>query len=251
MMNTQKTVTAVLLLSLIFTAVSTLEVSLANPLRAHEIDVNSPQNDYVYGVGDVPLRFTTIAHVSSYYSSFSYSLDGQELQVSNGDTTMHNLSVGSHRLAIYGKISSGYSAGTNALLTEVYFSVYFPSNWLSFILALSFFVVVFPLLAFVNRRRLLARLRGKKNALFWFGLLTIILAAMFVIPFGYKMLNFYLFPYDTRGSADMLPTPFVLGGLVVIGIGLLLLTVGTLQIKFPKWEPHHPKKKQEGSMDLL
>lgn len=75
------------------------------------------------------------------------------------------------------------------------------------------------------------RLKGKKNGLFWLGLITVILASFIVAPLGYSMLNRYLFPFYDYLVVRMLSDPFVYGGLVAIGIGILLMALGTVQPK--------------------
>ncbi|MGD6853007.1 MAG: hypothetical protein ACQCN6_13190 [Candidatus Bathyarchaeia archaeon] len=87
----------------------------------------------------------------------------------------------------------------------------------------------------------MARLRAKKNAFFWLGLLMIVLASLFVIPVGYRILSDYLFPYDNRGAIAVNPVTFVFDSLIIIGVGIIFLAVGTINIRLPKWTP--PKEK--------
>jgi magnesium-transporting ATPase (P-type) len=171
------------------------------------------------------------------------------LQATNGDNLLTGLSAGSHKLTIYGKSSSGYFANQNVELEIVYFSINYSSAWVTFALSISVLVAVLSLGLFVNRRRFMAGLRGKKNGFFWIGLVVTILTSLIFVPFAWKMLIFYLFPYDTRGSIDLafFPVLFVLCGLIIVGLGLLLMVVGTKKINFPNWEPPHSAKKQANS----
>ncbi len=243
-MKLQKIFSVIFLAVLLAAAASTFAVSTANPLRPHEINVVSPKNSYIYSTGDVWLQFTPITTSwNSSYSSYSYVLDGNDLQVTDGNTLMTNLPAGSHQLTIYGNRTSGDYANQGAQLEVIYFSVSYSSNWVTFILSFSVVVAVVSLVLFVNRRPVVARLRAKKNGFFWLGLTLIILAALFAVPMGWNMLSNYLFPYDTRGAAEIYLGPFVTWGFVVMGIGVVLMVVGTMQIKFSKWEPLHPKKK--------
>jgi hypothetical protein len=240
-MQTQKMAT-ILLVSLLIVAASNLAVCEANMPRSGWIEVTSPENNYVYPSGDVWLKFAPLNSLDSNFSSFSINLDGQELKIPNEETLLHNVSAGSHKLIIYGNVSSGYFANQIEQLAIVYFNVSYSSNWVIFLLSLSVFVTMLSLVLFVNRRLLVARLRGRKNAFFWLGLLIVILASLFVVPLGYKMLNNYLFPYYDYLLIEY-ADPFVYASLVAMGIGFLFMALGTVQINFPKWEPPHPKKK--------
>jgi hypothetical protein len=233
-MKTQ-TVASTLIVILLIAVCSNLALSSATQPRSDWIEVTSPQNNYVYPSGDVWLNFTSQNSIDVNYSSYSINLDGQMQNIA-GNQTFHilNLSAGSHKLEIYGNISTGYFANQTELLSIVYFSVNYSSNWVTFIMALSIVVVVLSVLLFVKRRQITMRLKGKKNGLFWLGLTLVILASFIVVPLGYSMLNCYLFPFYDYLLVRVLSDPFVYGGLAVIGIGVLLIALGTMQPKNPK-----------------
>lgn len=241
-MQTQK-MAPVLLVSLLIVAASTFAVAWANPLRTPMIKVNSPTNNYVYSIGDVWLQFEPLSGTDLNFTSFSYSLDDQDAQPANGNTLLTNLSAGSHKVTIYGNATNGWNTYDKMYLEVVYFNVNYSEAWVTFTLSFSVFIAVVSLGLFVNRKRLIMRLRGKKNAFFWLGLCGVVFVSLFLVPMGWTELNNYLFPHDTRGAITIYLGPFIAGFLVLLCVGLLLMAIGTMKINFPKWEPPHPKKK--------
>jgi hypothetical protein len=234
-MKTQTAASTVLMVLLI-AIISNLAVCTAIQPQSDWVEVTSPENNYVYPSGDVWLKFTPLDALNVNFSSYSISLDGQQQPIDSTETLLHNVPAGSHKLTIYGNVSTGYFTNQTELLSIVYFSVNYSSNWVAFIMALSIVVVVLSVLLFVKRRQITMRLKGKKNGLFWLGLTLVILASFIVVPLGYSMLNSYLFPFYDFLLVRVLPDPFVFGGLAVIGIGILLMALGTVQPKNPKDE---------------
>lgn len=232
-MKTQKMAT-ILLVSLLIVAASTFAIAWANPLRTPMIKVNSPTNNYFYSTGDVWLQFTNLDRVDYNFSSYSYSLDGGAAQPTDGNTKLTNLSAGSHKLIIYGNGTNSMYPHYGSLLEIVYFNVNYSEAWVTFTLSFSVFIAVVSLGLFVNRKRLMMRLRGKKNAFFWLGLTGVVFVSLFLVPIGWTELNNYLFPHDTRGAITIYLGPFIAGFLVLLCVGVLLMAIGTMKIKFPK-----------------
>ena len=233
-MKTQ-TAASTLIVILLIAAGSNLAVCTAIQPRSDWIEVTSPQNNYVYPSGDVWLNFAPQNSLYVNYSSYSINLDGQMQNIAgNQNFHLQNLSAGSPKLEIYGNISTGYFANQTELLSIVYFNAYYSSNWVTFLMALSIVVAVLSVLLFAKRRQITMRLKGKKNGLFWLGLTIAILASFIVVPLGYSMLNSYLFPFYDYLVVRLLPDPFVYGGLAAIGIGILLMAIGTVQAKNPR-----------------
>jgi hypothetical protein len=229
-MKTQTAVSTLIMILLVAVG-SNLAVCTAIQPRSDWVEVTSPKNNYVYPSGDVWLKFTPQKSLNVNFSSYSINIDGIEQSIDGNETLLPNLSAGSHKLTIYGNVSTGYFANQTELLSIVYFSVNYSSNWVTFLLALSIVVAILSVLLFVNRRQITMRLKGKKNGLFWLGLITVILASFIVVPLGYSMLNSYLFPFYDYLLVRILPDPFVYGGLAAIGIGILLMVLGTAQAK--------------------
>ncbi len=152
----------------------------ANPLIPPLVKVGSPQNFKIYESTDVPLNFTPIANTGITLTSFAYSLDGQEKVEINGSIVLSGLSWGSHSVAIYGNGSYiDNSASYIFTLGKIHFSVVYSTEWL--VVATVFAVVIgFSLfMVFKTRKRLANVLRGKKTAVFWFGLGFLFVAAFF------------------------------------------------------------------------
>jgi hypothetical protein len=239
-MNNQK-IALTLLVTLLIAGASISAVCNATQPFSCWIEVFSPENNYVYPSGDVWLKFGPPKGLDINYSSYSINLDGQNQNIASNTTfLLQNLQAGSHKLTIYGNVSTGYFANQTERLSIVYFNVYYSSNWVTFILSLSIFVALLSVILLTTRRRLTMRLKGKKNGLFWFGLLIVILASMVVIPLGYGMLYDYLFPHYNYLIVRLLPDPFVYGGLAAIGVGFLFMAFGTAQLKPLKRKLTHP-----------
>jgi|GEM_PF-5355137 hypothetical protein len=232
-MKTQ-TAASTLIVVLLIAAAFNLAVCTATQPRSDWIEVTSPENNYVYPSGDVWLKFAPTNGLDVNFSSYSINLDGQQQQIASNETLLRNLPAGSHKLTIYGNVSTGYFTNQTEMLAIVYFNVTYSSNWVTFTLALSVTVALLSAILFVNRRLITARLKGKKNAFFWLGLITVILASFIVVPLGYTMLNSYLFPYYDYLVIRLRPDPFVYGGLAAIGVGILLMVFGTVQLKISR-----------------
>jgi hypothetical protein len=79
-----------------------------------DVSIVSPENK-TYTTNEIPLNFTTSKHASSTY----YSLDGEANVTLSGNTTLTNLTNGTHSLTIYAE-----DTNQNNLVSEtVYFTV--------------------------------------------------------------------------------------------------------------------------------
>jgi hypothetical protein len=201
---------------------------LANPIPPPLIWVNSPQNYKIYSSNEVELNITVIPDTSISLTSFSFSLDGQETQATNGSTTLTNLSYGSHTLEIYGNNTYSYST-----LAIVYFSTVYSTSWVVFTIVLVATVSIVLLLLLKKRRQIVAALKGKKTAGFWTGLVCFVFfAILFFIPAIWIAASDYLFPhYPNSLSTNIYPNSGILIGLIFMCTGLYLMRRGTKKPK--------------------
>lgn len=234
-----QTVASTLIAMLIVVFCSNLAACAATQPRSGWIQVSSPENNYVYSSGDVWLKFTRIKGLDVNFSSYTIILDGQQQQIASNETLLHNLPAGSHKLAIYGNVSTGYFTNQNEMLAIVYFNVNYSSNWVTFTLALSIAIAVISVLLFVNRRLITVRLRGKKTALFRLGIVIVVLASFVVVPLGIEMLNSYLFPHFDYLVIRLPPDMFVYGGLIALCVGIFLTVFGSKPNKKSNLEQSH------------
>ena len=169
--------------------------------------------------------------MGSNFTSFSYSLDGQANQTTNGNTTLTGLSLGSHTLLIYGNGTFQFGDSAQEFrypLQTIYFSIFFSTEGVILtLIAGSAFLIIG--LALLRKRRQLARaLKGKKTAGFWTGLASFFLATLFFAPSLWEMSYEYYFWYFSRD----VNTSFLIGFGIVLGsifmaIGLYLMRAGT------------------------
>ncbi len=221
------TVILMLLLSTTFAA-TLLSVASADPIPAPLIQLNSPQNNKIYASNTVEINFTFLKSGAN-ITSFSYSLDGQAAKPTNGTTILTGLSSGSHSLAIYGT-GTFYQTGIQAYtstLAVVYFSTVYSTSWIVFTTILVFAIAACSLLLFLKRQQVVARLKGKKTAIFWLGLAGFLFfAALFFAPNVWLIANNYLFPrYPVEPSGSSLLLSIF--GLVFMILTFYLMERGT------------------------
>jgi hypothetical protein len=196
------------------------------------VEVASPQNNQVYPQNSVWLNFTALpmAIKDFNFSSFSYSLDGRSLQITDGATLLTNLPSGSHTLAIYGKAGYGYWKDKDMLLDVLYFSTNYSTSWVVFIVVLLATSVPLSIGLFVNRRAVAERLRRKKTGSFWVGLACFLFFALFVFgPAIWQLTNKHLFPEYGHGALQISTVPGAIVGLIFMVVGFLLMVIGTRQ----------------------
>ena len=187
-----------------------LEVAVANPLMPRMIEITSPQNNQVCPSNSVWLNFTALTNFSQNFTSFSYSIDGQESITTDGSTLMTGLGSGSHTLKIYGNSTHDDYTYNDQLLEVVYFSITYSTVWITFIIVACAFIAVTFLVLLVNRRSLVKRLKSKKTVAFWVGLVCFLgSGAVFVVPSTWQILGDYLFPHYKYGAITIYPAPFL------------------------------------------
>ena len=172
----------VILVLLLSTAALSVLVNFAdaNPIAEPLVNVSSPQEGKTYASTQVLLNFTRIddSLYASYFNftSLYYSLDGGPKTPTNGTTVLSGLSIGSHRVVIYG---DDYTADA------IRFSVYVPSSIIQvsvILLAVAFVAAVLyvkrpaPLVRWYNKKY-----GGAKTDIFWVGLLGLGLGASLII----------------------------------------------------------------------
>ena len=79
-----------------------IKFSSETKLQAPIVEISSPQNK-TYDSNDIPLAFT----VNDPIASLSYTIDGQQEVAIGGNTTLTELTIGSHILTVYATGSSG------------------------------------------------------------------------------------------------------------------------------------------------
>jgi hypothetical protein len=224
------------ILAIVLVMSSVVGEAAANPITPPMVKIASPQNNQVYSQSNVWLNFSAVPMAINdfNFSSFSYSLDGQASQITNGGTLLTNLPSGSHSLVISGKATEGYWKDKDMLLDIVYFSINYSTPWVVFTVVL--LTTSVPLLVglFVNRRAVVQRLRRKKTASFWVGLACFLFFTVFVFgPSIWQLTNKYLFPRYGYGTLEISIVPMVvIFGLIFMVIGFLLMAIGTRQDKF-------------------
>ncbi len=220
------------ILAIVLVMSSVVGEAVANPITPPMVVVATPQNNHVYPQNSVWLNFTVlpIAIKDFNFSSFSYSLDGQAAQTTDGATLLTNLPSGSHTLAIYGKAGYGYWKDKDMLLDVLYFSTNYSTAWVGFIVVLLATSVPMSVGLFVNRRAVAGRLRQKKTGSFWVGLACFLFFAVFVFgPSIWQLTNKYLFPLYGHGALAISTVPGAIFGLILMVVGFLLMVMGTRQ----------------------
>ncbi len=213
---------------LLIVAVFLLGVAVANPVISPMIGISSPQNNHVYPSNSVWLDFTALYSSGYNFTSFSYSLDGQNPKTTDGHTLLTDLPPGSHTLIIYGNATIGDYKHDDMLVDEVYFSTIYSTPWVMFTLVISAFIGLTMLILFVNRRQAARWLKSKKTFVFWIGLSCFLVSAVAIfVPSAWQVINDYLFPHYSHGALTVMPLPIFMAGLTFMGLGLILMAVGT------------------------
>lgn len=141
---------------------------LANPLPGPNLNVTSPQDNKIYSSNNIQLDFTVLPNIDEKYTSFSYILDGQQPQETDGSTILTGLSEGSHTLQIHGNTT--YMDGDSVVeyspvLAIIHFSIAYSTSWIVLtivtVAAFSMILLVFV----IKRRQLLRAGKGKKTSL--------------------------------------------------------------------------------------
>jgi hypothetical protein len=226
-----------LISSLIFMLLLSLnsgaQIVSANPISVPSINVNSPENNKIYSSNQITLNFT-VNGVRN-YTSFSYSLDGQEPIDTNKSGVLTNLPSGSHTLKIYGNAYDDTYWNGHELLSIVYFSTIYSTAWVTFTLILTASLATLSLLIFFGRKRIAARLKREKGPIFWLGLLCFLFftCLVFIPSFGH-LANDYLFP-KFPVEFEVSPTFGIMISIPFMAIGLLLMYFGTRKNKRVDW----------------
>lgn len=118
-MDKQSTVAAIAILALLLSVTFGILLVSANPISVPSIKVSSPENNKIYPSNQVLLSFA-VRYANDNFSSFSYSLDGQEPVNTNQSCVLTNLSSGSHTLIIYGNSTDNPYWKGHELLYIVY-----------------------------------------------------------------------------------------------------------------------------------
>jgi hypothetical protein len=218
-----------LLLSTTFGAII-INVALADPLPAWLVNLKSPQNNKIYPTNTVEINFAPSPEFN--FTSFSYSLDGQAAQPTNGNTILTGLSEGTHKLTIYstGNYFGGNQSYTN-VAAMVQFSIVYSPSLIIFSILLVAVIIGIALPLFIKRKPIMARLKGEKTASFWLGIACFLFfAAIFLVPSISIMTYDYVFPpaLSYRLVAEMPPAwLFLIIGLIFMVFGLILMIIGT------------------------
>jgi hypothetical protein len=143
----------------------------ANPISPPLITLASPVNNHVYFSNQVQLNFTTAPYSYVNFIEFTYRLDNQPWQATNGTTLLEGLAAGSHTLTIHGKGNYTSYSGTSdaaydSTLAVVYFSVDFSTAWMTLTLSASAAIGATVLILFKTRTRLVAAIKHEKNPRF-------------------------------------------------------------------------------------
>jgi hypothetical protein len=195
------------------------------------IYVNSPQTGKTYFSNDIQLNFTIVPNMGSNFTSFSYSIDGQANQTTDGNAILTALAPGTHTLQIHG--NGTYLVGNTIhdfryALEAVYFGVFFSTEsvMLTIIIGTAFLIVGLILLK--KRRQLVRALKGKKTAGFWIGMVLFSFAMCFFVLALWPIAYDYLFWYYSRDySTTYISIIGIFVGLVSATVGLYLMRAGT------------------------
>lgn len=234
-MKKELAIAATIILALM-SALMIVEVAVANPLTPSLIAVNSPQNNRIYPSNTVQLHFSVLPNTWFNFTSFTYILDNQPPVATNGTTILTNLPAGSHTLTIYGRgtTSSGgtYYEHQDMLVAIVYFSTEYSTTWITFTIITLAAVTIIPLLLFLKRRQIAAKLKDKKNGAFWLGTALLVFGALVFVPFTWQAANDYLFPYWPRWMPLSPPSwLMIIGALIFMATGLYMMMLGTQKAK--------------------
>ena len=217
---------AIPILVLVFLTAISIGIVTANPLPMSFVNVQSPRNNQIYPSSTIQLIFTPTAENCT---SFSYVLDDQPPVTTNGHTTLTNLAWGSHELTIYTNrtlAAMGFvQEEKNMVASVVYFSVVYSPALVTIVAITLPATIIVSLSLFSRRRQIVARLKGEKSGVFWFGTLLFVPAFLIFIVFSSMVANDYLFPYWPKGLIFYL-LPYWLTATVciiftVIGFGLM------------------------------
>ena len=228
-MDKQLALIATVILMLFLSLNSGVQMVSANPISLPPINVNSPENNKIYSSNQVTLNFTVIGYRN--YTSFSYSLDGQEPIDTNKSGVLTNLPPGSHTLIIYGNATDDTYWNGHELLNIVYFSTIYSTAWLTFTLILTVSLATLSLLIFFRRKQIATRLKQEKKFSFWLGLPCFLFFTCLVfIPSFWHWANDYLFP---RFPVEIESSPIfgIIISIPFMVIGLLLMYFGTRKNK--------------------
>jgi hypothetical protein len=202
----------------------------ANPISPWNIHLNSPQNNMIYPSNMVTINFDPTPFWGINVTSFSYSLDDQVAQPTNGSTILTGLTDGTHKLTLY---STGNftreNQTTTVMVAMIHFSVVYSPAIIVFttILIASLLAIGVPL--YIKRKPILVRLRGYKTIGFWLGLPFFVFSSIpFFIIIG-QMSSNYMFPHAYTGELVfyLSPLPFLIFGLILMLFGLTLMIAGT------------------------
>jgi hypothetical protein len=213
-------------------ALAMLVVGVSADCSPPIIIVDSPQNNHVYSSNDaIALNFSLQPNSGYIFTSYSYNIDGQPLQTTNSTSVISGLSTGSHTLRIYGNGSWHGAFGDERILLEiVYFSVGYSTAIVNFTVDLAAFLAFVFLALFVGRKRLIARLKQKKQLSFWFGLMILTFGAILFFPSAWWFLKLYIFPFNFHGLVAIPFIPMVYGAFILT-FGLILTIFGTRKTK--------------------
>jgi hypothetical protein len=164
--------------------------AFANPMAPNMYEFTSPENNKVYSSNNVEATISDYNY--GYYNSpkVSYVLDNQAPVELNGTSfTLTNLSSGSHVLTLYANEGNGAD-----YVDKVYFSVYYSTNMLLFIVGFAVATAVVSAGFLIKREQVITRLRNKKSAVFWMGLAFFTIGILAFVPLAWETMNYFGVP---------------------------------------------------------
>ncbi len=241
-MRKQFAVRVTLVLAFLFLAVaSALQVASANPVVMPMIEVASPVNNQIYPTSEVQLSFTVYRlPAGETLTSFTYSVDGQPRQTTNGTNLLTGLTPGDHTLTIYGNHTNVWNNHVyftgDVTVQIIHFSSSYSPRWVTFgEIAVAATIASVLAVLFFARHGLNAQLKAKKTAAFWVGLACIVLSALLFVPTVWEITGDYLYPSQLYPSHGIQVSPVFLipYSAVALGVGVALMVLGAKRRGLP------------------
>ncbi len=232
---------------LMISVLSTAELAFANPVTEPSVNVKSPINNQNYPTNEIELKVTAFPYPPSEvnFTIRYYVLDDQPSISTNGTAVLSNLSPGSHALKLYGTfsrtsdITNTTYVQNDALVSIVYFSVIYSTQWVIFSIILTLVIVATGSVLYWKRRQIARTLKGEKNVAFKLGMSLLIVGAGFFVPSAWQVANNYLFPYWPPNAVTRNSNFLFTVGLFGISMGLLLIWLGTRKKKQLSLKPEY------------
>ena len=226
-----KLIAALASILLTFLVLPGAEMVLANPVSQPSVTVQSPINNQIYCTNEVELKATAFPYPINVvnFTLRYYILDDQPPIPTNGTAILSNLSPGSHALKLYGTFSTQDSNKTHeqndALVSTVYFSVIYSTQWVIFTVVLALVLGITCLVLFRRRRQIKAALERPKRDVFFVGSVLLFFSSIPTVYFAWQIASNYLFPYWP-------PKLFVLNSGMPFIVSLFFLCLGLLLMRF-------------------